>query len=101
VSDRTEYKVSTYINGRLLRRVIIDQHYRVKHAKSLNDQVILKLVRELDGGIFPVEIERGDFQYFTVEPVLKNNLPYRLVLLICITDDYLGVINAFRVRRKK
>ena len=97
---RPEYPLKISINGRALNRVIIDQHYKEKYAESINDQLILELVQEVNGQTFPIEEVHSDFQYFTVEPVLKENAPYRLVLLICITDDYLGVINAFRVERK-
>lgn len=38
-----------------------------------------------------------EFSYFTVEPVLREEKPYRLILLLCFSDDYLGVINAYRV----
>jgi hypothetical protein len=97
---RPEYPLKVNINGRKLNRVIVDQHYREKHADSINDQLILELIKELDGRTFPIEEEHGEFQYFTVEPVAKGDKPYRLVLLICITNDYLGVINAFRVDRR-
>ncbi len=30
-----------------------------------------------------------------------DNKMYRLVLVLCVYDDYLGVVNAFRVRRKE
>ena len=96
---RPEYHLKLNINGKNLNRVIIDQHYREKHADSINDQLILELVQELNGRTFPIEEEHDDFQYFTVEPVAKDDKSYRLVLLVCISDDYLGVINAFRVKR--
>lgn len=98
--NRPEYQLKIHINGRALTRVIIDQHYKEKHAESITDELILELVQSLNGKTFPIEEVHGDFQYFTVEPVLKDKSPYRLVLLICITDDYLGVINAFRVDRR-
>ena len=98
--DRNEYALAVTINGRRLRRVIIDQHYRGKHGAVVNDDLILELVAELNGQTFPVQAQRGDFQYFAVEPIYRERSPYRLVLVICITDDYLGVINAFRVKRR-
>lgn len=98
--ERPEYPLCITINDRKLTRVIIDQHYKEKHVESVNDEIILELVRELDGRTFAIEEERGEFQYFAVEPVGPNNTPFRLVLLICICDDYIGVINAFRVERR-
>jgi hypothetical protein len=97
VSKRPEYGIKITINGRKLNQVIIDQHYREQHGESMNDQLILDLVRELDGGNFPIEMTQGEFQYFTVEPVFRSDKPYRIILLLCVTDDYLGVVNAFRI----
>lgn len=94
---RPEYPLKLTINSRKLSRVVIDQHYRERHSESITDQLILELVRELDGRNFPIERVNGEFSYFTVEPVFREDKPYRLILLLCLSDDYLGVINAFRV----
>ncbi|OQW46914.1 MAG: hypothetical protein A4S09_03130 [Proteobacteria bacterium SG_bin7] len=96
--ERAEYKLRLTVNGQDVRRVIIDQHYKLKHS-DVTDEIILQLVKELDGGNFPIEEIDDDFRYFRVEPVYHDDKPYRLVLLICIADDFLGVINAFRVKR--
>ena len=98
---RPEYILKLDINGRQLNRVIIDQHYKKKHARSINDQLILELVKELNEGVFTIEEQHGEFQYFTVDLVWKNNKAYRLILLLCIAEKYLGVINAFRINRRK
>lgn len=95
-----EYSLKLTINGRLLSRVVIDPHYQTKHPE-INDELILNLVKEIDGGNFLIEDEKDGFQYFAVDPILYEDRPYRLVLLLYIFDDYLGVVNAFRVRRKK
>ena len=97
MSTRPEYPLQITFNGRPIFRVVIDQHYRERHGESIDDQLILELVHELDGGQFPVEATRGEFQYFTVEPVFRRAEPYRVILVLCLTDDYLGVVNAFRV----
>lgn len=94
---RVEYKLRITINERVIHRVIIDPHYRQKHT-DLDDSKILHLVKSLDGLIFPIEARRGDFEYFKVEPVYLESLPYRVILVMCIVDDFLGVINAFRVQ---
>jgi hypothetical protein len=94
---RPEYPLMLLINGRALNRVVIDQHYREGHVESISDELILQLVKELDGQTYPIELIRGEFEYFTVEPVILAEKPYRLVLMLCMTDDYLGVVNAFRV----
>lgn len=97
---RNEYKKSIRFNGLKLTRVLIDQHYTESHPE-MSDELILELVDALDGGVFPVLEEKGGFQYFVVQPVIHEEAPYRMVLTIYIGDDFLGVINAFRVRRQK
>lgn len=97
---RNEYPLQLVINHRQIKRVIVDQHYKEKHP-DVTDEIILELIRSIDGEDFLVEGERGNFQYFTAEPVFKDDNPYRLVMMLCIFDDYLGVINAFRVDRSK
>ena len=97
---RTEYKLTLKINSRVLSRVVIDQHYKEKHS-DVSDEIILELINQINGRVFEIDSQSGDFQYFTVEPVFSDSNPYRLVLLLCMNDDFLGVINAFRVQRSK
>lgn len=94
--ERPEYSLKITVNGRQLNRVVIDQHYKENHPE-LNDQLILELVKELNGKTYDAEAVRGDFEYFRVEPLEMNSKPYRLIFLLCIGDDFLGVVNAFRV----
>ncbi len=95
--NRSEYSLQLVFNGRVIHRVVIDQHYREHHSESMNDSLILELVKTLDGGNYPMDIEDEGFQYFTVEPVIFEEKPYRVILVLCIGDDFLGVVNAFRV----
>lgn len=101
MSNRTEYRLELTLNDRTLTRVINDQHYKEKHSDSVNDELILDLVKNLDGKTIPVDREFEGFQYFKAEPVVADKKPFRLILVMCICDDFLGVINAFRVQRKK
>ncbi len=96
---RTEYHLLIWINGRAYNKVVIDQHYKEKHAESINDELILELLEKLNGETIPIEFEHGEFQYLTRE-VLRGDRPYRLILVIDIFESYLGVINAFRVDRR-
>lgn len=98
MSERNEYPLHVIVNHRSLTRVVIDQHYKEKHP-DVSDELIIELVKSISGEEFLVESEVDGFQYFTAEPVFNNDSPYRLVMLLCIFDDYLGVINAFRVDR--
>ena len=95
--ERTEYPIRLMFNGKWIQRVLISQHYRKNHADSMNDALILELVKTLEGGTFPIEDEEDGFQYFTVEPIVLEAKPYRVILVICTHDDFLGVVNAFRV----
>lgn len=99
MEDRPEYPLDIVINNKKLSRVVIDQHYKINHPE-MNDELIVELVRTQDGAILNIEEEKGDFQYFSIEPVEYEEKPYRLILLLCIHDDFVGVVNAFRVRRK-
>jgi hypothetical protein len=95
--ERPEYQLKIKLNGRLFSRVIIDQHYKLKHSESMNDQLILELVKSLDGEELTPESKKGDFEFFKVDPILRDSKPYRVILTICLFDDFVGVINAFRV----
>lgn len=97
---RPEYRLKLTVNERRITKVIIDQHYAAKHA-YLTDAAILEMVKQLDGQVFPIEEIHGKFQYFRVEPVYHDGKPYRLILLLCVSDDFLGVVNAFRVPRRQ
>lgn len=87
-SGRNEYPLRIRLNGLILNQVIIDQHYKEKHP-DVTDEIILELVKQLDKKTYTVEIEADGFQYFRVEPVFYNQAPYRLVLLLCVGEDYL------------
>lgn len=100
MNSRTVYTLPIQINERRLKRVIIDQHYLLNHAESVNDNLILSLVKSIDGGTFRIDSEDYPFQYLVAEPVFNMKQPYRLVVVICLNDDYLGIINAFRVNKK-
>jgi hypothetical protein len=78
---------------------VIDQHYRLKHGQSINDEISLDLVKTVDGKKFPPEKIKGENEYFAVEPVYRLEKPYRVVLVLCLSDDFLGVVNAFRVNK--
>lgn len=81
MKQRPEYPLKITINGRNLNRVVIDQHYRLKHGQSMNDEIILDLVKTMDGKKFPPEKIQGENEYFTVEPVYRLEKPYRVVLV--------------------
>ena len=57
--SRTEYSIKLIINGRKITKVIIDTHYKEKHGDTIDDQLILELVRLIDGERFEPEKRIG------------------------------------------
>ncbi len=52
---RREYLIQLTVNGRTLKRLLIDSHYEAKHSKTMNDALIIDLVRTLDGRTYGAE----------------------------------------------
>ncbi len=103
MDERKEYAKSIEFNGSVLTKVVIDQHYKEKHG-DINDELILGILElVVDGGQFDPEDEadEGGFLYFKIEPLEFQGRHYRMILVICSGEDYLGVVNAFRVEKKK
>lgn len=100
ISMRPEYDLKIEINGSKLSKVIIDQHYKIKHSE-LDDELILSLVKHISGMFFKVEDKKGNYEFFAYEPVFFKDKPYRLVMVLNKKDDFLGIVNAFRVPRRK
>lgn len=92
---RFYYKLRLTINGRKITSVIIDPHYEKKHSKSINDEIILSLVHQLDGRFFDHDAEKNGYQYFTTDLVF-NSKKYRLIWLLEDHEIYVGIINAYR-----
>ena len=95
---RRRYPLLLVVNSRVINEIIIDSHYEIRHSKSVNDEMILELVRTyLDGGTFPEE-QRGPqgHEYFAIEPLYYHGKPYRLVWLLPPGGDSLGVVNCYR-----
>ena len=89
------------MNRRKFDEVIIDPHFEVKHAKSMNDKIILTLVQHLDGReLEPSGIDADGFEYFATEPMYFEGKPYRLVWLVDPEDTYIGIVNCFRRTKK-
>ncbi|HMN69386.1 MAG TPA: hypothetical protein PKC28_12665 [Bdellovibrionales bacterium] len=93
---RRECDIPITVNGRRITKVIIDPHYETKHSGSLNDEIILHLVRLLDGLRFEPEDTDGPYEYFATDDMVLDGKKYKLVWLL--EDDmlYIGVVNAYR-----
>ena len=97
---RREYNLAVTINGRLLRRVLIDPHYEAKHRESVDDAVILDLVRDLDARVFlPEDRDPDGFEYYVRDPAYREGKPFRIVWVLHPDQDFIGVVNCFRRSR--
>lgn len=89
-----------FINRLKITKVVIDSHYEEKHANHINDDIIVGLVKKLDGRIEVPEAKDEDgYSYFSTLLDL-NNKQYRLVWLLEDRAIYIGVLNAYRDNRK-
>ncbi|ATH07969.1 hypothetical protein BIY24_08395 [Halobacteriovorax marinus] len=93
---RRKYDVSITINGLKLNEVIIDTHYEEKHFKSINDEIILKLVARLDNNYFEAEDYKYPYKYFVTDKVEIYQKFYKIIWLLEENCSYVGVINAYR-----
>lgn len=98
--SRRVYMLELTINGRFLNKVIIDPHYEEKHANSVSDQVILKLVLQLDGRTFLfADSDEDGFQYFVNDHIELDKRFYKLIWLLHESESFVGIINAYRRKR--
>ena len=96
MEDRRSYPISLVVNDRKINEVVIDSHYEQKHSDSINDEIILELVRKLDGKIFDPDDTDDEYEYFKTEPIELGGKNYRLIWLLKNECMFIGVVNAFR-----
>lgn len=90
------FEANLFINDTWFNEVWIDTHYEEKHSQSINDQLILHLLGQLNYEIHHPQVVRLDgFQFFETEIVFSGKL-YRLIWLIPPDASYIGVRNAYR-----
>lgn len=94
--SRREYAINITVNEILITKVIIDPHYEAKHGESVNDEIIVNLVRTLDGQTFEPDDEKPPYSYFVTDNILLNEKAYKLIWLLEDHEIYIGVINAYR-----
>ena len=94
--SRRDYAVNLTINDILITKVIIDPHYEEKHAESINDEIVIELVKSLDGKTFEADDEKGPYSYFVTDKIELKGKLYKLIWLLEDHEIYIGVINAYR-----
>ncbi len=96
-----EYDLKLIINGKTFNRVLIDDHYEIKHSKVVNDALILEMVKTLNGRTYEHEkIVPSGWEIYVVDPLYLEGKSYRLIWCSHPGEDCIGVINAFRRRLK-
>ncbi len=94
---RREYPIFLIINGRKITKVIIDSHYELRHKGSINDDIILKLVRTLDGiEQLPSSIDEDGFEYYSKDKINLDDKTYKLIWLLHENEIFIGIVNTYR-----
>jgi len=94
--SRREYEIEITVNEIKITKVIIDPHYEEKHAESVNDEIIVELVKTLDGKLHEADAETAPFSYFVTDEIELNGKFYKLIWLLEDQEIYIGVVNAHR-----
>lgn len=103
MEERKSYTLSVEFNGAVFIGVEIGQHYKEKHP-DISDELILAILEQVVDGkkVDPEgDVDEDGFQYFKIEQLEFEGRWYRMILLTCQGENYLGVVNAFRVEKKK
>lgn len=97
---RRDYKIETiHINGRSINKVVIDPHID-KHSDHIDDELVLSIVKKLDGEDVTAVNRKGAFSYFATE-LCYEKCWYKLVWLLEDEEIYIGVITLYKDRRIK
>lgn len=86
------------VNGKSISRVLVDDHVR-KH-KDVTDDLILDLVKQLDGTDSLPDDVKGKFQYY-VNLFESGGKQYKIVWLLEKGKLYIGVVTVYRDNRRK
>jgi len=100
-SKQTTYKIDPIsVNGIKIVQVVIDSHFEKKHSDHMSDALVLMLVKELDGRRELPDTKTGRYAYFATLIELDQK-QYRLIWLLEDHAIYVGVVNAYRDRRRR
>ena len=97
--ERRNYDIKPItINGRMVSRVVVDEHLR-KHP-DVSDALILELVSKLDGTRQLSDDTKVSFEYFATLVQLDEK-QYRVVWLLEKNEIYIGIITVYRDDRSE
>lgn len=93
------HKHNVCVNGLWIHDILIDNHVTQRHGDSIDDLLVLQLVSLLHMQYFrPEALDENGFEYFVNSDLILNGKAYRLVWLLPLNKNYLGVRTAFRRR---
>jgi hypothetical protein len=95
--ERRQYDISVVVNGKELSFLVIDPHYLKKHKGSVTDEIIIELVKMLDGGEFvPEKMSADGYEYYVEDRMVLKGKTYKLIWLLKDDEIYIGVVNCYR-----
>ena len=93
---RREFSAQLLVNEREINKIIIDSHYEKKHSKSINDELILCLVENLNTKYYEADDVKKPYSYFVTDRIEYLGKYFKLIWLMESQKSYIGVINAYR-----
>lgn len=90
-----QHRVSVTMGGHHFDEVWIDPHYEEKHKDSINDELILEMIKDLDGWLIVLSAVVGSYSFYEADGAYDGKM-YRLILVVPSDNSYLGVRNAYR-----
>jgi len=94
--DRREYDINIMVNKVNIQKLIVSAHYEENHP-DITDEVIIELVRQLDGEEYtPDDIKPSGFEYFVNDGLQLKGKTYRLIWLLKHDELFIGVVNCYR-----
>lgn len=96
--DRRHYNLKVVINGITFNKVIIDPHFEENHSDSINDEIILDLVKWLGDSDFTYEAvgKKDDYTFFLMDGIKLKEKYYKIIWMTEKDQLYVGVVNAYR-----
>ena len=86
------------VNGLSIKRIVVDPH--VDKHKDITDDLILDLVRQLDGTDNLPDDVNDNYEYY-VNLLESEGKQYKLVWLLEKGKLYIGILTVYRDKRRK